>query len=115
MSEKKEFGKARLLTAVELAKELGCDRKRIYYLKKIGKLGYECFERKDNQWVFLYDEPYRKIVEGARKYADLTELEKGINAIVRIAEELQKRIKGLNEKFTQDEKRLLMARDELKA
>lgn len=111
--ERKEFGKARLLTAVQLAKELGCDRKRIYYLKKIGKLGYECFERKDNQWVFLYDEPYR-VVEGAGKYADLTELEKGINTIILTAQGLQKRVVELNEKFTEDEKKLLSARDQLK-
>lgn len=111
MSEKneKEFGKARLLTAVQLARELGCDRKRIYYLKKIGKLGYESMKRKDGQFIFLYDKPYRA-VESRQKYTTFSDMEKEVSYLILCAQSLRQKIVEASKRFAQEEKRLFESR-----
>lgn len=98
--------KFELLNAVELAQRLGCDRKRVYYLDKIGKLGYERVVRRDGKKCYIYDQPF-KPVESLGQRLDFSDLEKQSGYLVLSMQKLRRDIMSLSQEFTQKEKEIL--------
>lgn len=101
-----EKSRIELLSGAELAKRLGCTRKRVYYLSKTGKLGYLSVTRSNGRKVYIYDRPFRA-VESVKKRIDFADIEKDINYLVLSAQDLRHRFLALSKQFLNEEQKIL--------
>lgn len=104
-----EQNRAELVSGAELARRLGCHRKRVYYLSKRNKLGYLSVVASNGKRLYVWDGEHR-LIDSDQKCAGLANIEKKITSLYLSAKLLREEFIKVADKFKRDEERILSQR-----